>query len=118
MLIQEISHYQSLPPTTSQGNAEDNPEYKLLVQSNAHAVSIDNEIILVHEFIRDHYALRFPGLETLVQNPLDYAKCVAIIGNNLDIRSLDPESENKLRAVLDGSTYMTVTVEATTSSGL
>lgn len=71
----------------------------------------------MHKFIRDHYALRFPELETLVQNPLDYAKCVAIIGNNLDIRSLDPESENKLRAVLDGPTYMTVTVEATTSSG-
>jgi U4/U6 small nuclear ribonucleoprotein PRP31 len=115
---QQISHYQSLPPsTTSQGNVEDNPEYKLLVQSNAHAVSIDNEIILVHKFIRDHYAIRFPELETLVQNPLDYAKCVAIIGNNLDIKRLEVTNGHKLRSVLDGPTLMIVTVEASTSSG-
>jgi U4/U6 small nuclear ribonucleoprotein PRP31 len=115
--VQEIGHYQSLSPTTSQGNVEDNPEYKLLVQSNAHAVSIDNEIILVHKFIRDHYAVRFPELETLVGNPLDYAKCVSIIGNNLDIKSLEVQNGHKLRTVLDGPTLMTVTVEATTSSG-
>jgi U4/U6 small nuclear ribonucleoprotein PRP31 len=96
---------------------EDNPEYKLLVQSNAHAVSIDNEIILVHKFIRDHYAARFPELETLVQNPLDYAKCVSIIGNSLDIKALEAENGHKLRGVLDGPTLMIVTVEASTSAG-
>ncbi|KAF8545392.1 hypothetical protein BDD12DRAFT_811614 [Trichophaea hybrida] len=117
-VLEEIGHYQSLPPTTtSQGNVEDNPEYKLLVQSNAHAVSIDNEIILVHKFIRDHYVVRFPELETLVGNPLDYAKCVAIIGNDLDIKTLETQNGHKLRTVLDGPTLMTVTVEATTSSG-
>lgn len=57
---------------------------------NAHAVSIDNEIILVHKFIRDHYAVRFPELENLVTNPLDYAKTVSIIGNDLDIKSSRP----------------------------
>lgn len=116
---QRISHYQALPPTATSalGNVEDNPEYKLLVESNAHAVSIDNEIILVHKFIRDHYAVRFPELETLVQNPLDYAKCVAIIGNNIDIKTLENENGHKLKQVLDGPTLMVVTVEATTSAG-
>ncbi|CCX31944.1 Similar to U4/U6 small nuclear ribonucleoprotein Prp31; acc. no. Q8CCF0 [Pyronema omphalodes CBS 100304] len=116
-VLEEISHYQSLPAASAQGNVEDNPEYKLLVQSNAHAVSIDNEIILVHKFIRDHYAIRFPELETLVGNPLDYAKCVTIIGNNLNIKDLEEQNGRKLRQVLDGPTLMTVTVEATTSAG-
>ncbi|KAL7268596.1 U4/U6-U5 snRNP complex subunit prp31 [Rhizina undulata] len=116
-VLEQIQHYQSLPPTAAQGNVEDNPEYKLLVQSNAHAVSIDNEIILVHKFIRDHYALRFPELENLITNPLDYAKAVSIIGNNMDIKLLESENGNRLRSVLDGPTLMVVTVEATTTAG-
>lgn len=89
----------------------------LLVESNAHAVSIDNEIILVHKFIRDHYNARFPELENLVTNPLDYAKCVGIIGNNLDIKSLEASNGHQLQQILDGPTLMVVTVEATTSAG-
>lgn len=115
---QRIEHYKSLPPSTRpRGRVEDDPEYKLLVQSNAHAVSIDNEIILVHKFIRDHYAVRFPELENLVTNPLDYSKTVSTIGNDLDIKSLEARSGNRLRSVLDGPTLMIVTVEATTTSG-
>lgn len=71
----------------------------------------------MHKFIRDHYVVRFPELETLVQNPLDYAKCVSIIGNNLDIKNLEAQNNHKLRTVLDGPTLMIVTVEATTSAG-
>lgn len=96
---------------------EDNPEYKLLVESNAHAVSIDNEIILVHKFIRDHYVVRFPELEGLVQNPLQYAQTVAFIGNNMDIKALEARNGNRLRTILDGPTLMVVTVEATTTTG-
>ncbi|KAI5838027.1 hypothetical protein DFP73DRAFT_600470 [Morchella snyderi] len=117
-VLEKIEHYKALPPSTGpQGSVEDNPEYKLLVQSNAHAVSIDNEIILVHKFIRDHYAVRFPELENLVTNPLDYAKTVSIIGNDLDIKSLEVRNGNRLRTFLDGPTLMIVTVEATTTSG-
>jgi len=114
----QIQYYKNLPPAKGpQGSVEDNPEYKLLVQSNAHSVSIDNEIILVHKFIRDHYAVRFPELENLVTNPLDYAKTVSVIGNDLDIKSLEARNGNRLRQVLDGPTLMVVTVEATTTSG-
>ncbi|KAG0124189.1 hypothetical protein HOY82DRAFT_573800 [Tuber indicum] len=117
-VLEKIQYYKNLPPAKGpQGNVEDNPEYKLLVQSNAHAVSIDNEIILVHKFIRDHYAVRFPELENLVTNPLDYAKTVSIIGNELDIKNLEARNGNRLRQVLDGPTLMVVTVEATTTSG-
>lgn len=105
------------------GSIEDNPEYHLLTQSNTLSTSIDNEIILVHKFIRDHYSIRFPELETLITNPLDYAKTVAIIGNGPmdDLRAISTSSDNlvgaPLRSVLDGPSLMVVTVEATTTRG-
>jgi U4/U6 small nuclear ribonucleoprotein PRP31 len=126
--LQKIAHFQSLPPekqTTFVGTIEDNPEYHLLTQSNTLSTSIDNEIILVHKFIRDHYSIRFPELETLVTNPLDYAKVVTIIGNGpMDqesIKTLQTSKNNRLgatlRSVLDGPSVMIVTVEATTTKG-
>ena len=126
--LQKIAHFQSLPPekqTTHVGSIEDNPEYHLLTQSNTLSTSIDSEIILVHKFIRDHYSIRFPELETLVGNPLDYAKVVTIIGNGpMDgesMKKLQNSKENRLRlglrSVLDGPSVMIVTVEATTTKG-
>ena len=123
---QKISEFQSQAPETQNnviGSIEDNPEYHLLTQSNTLSTSIDNEIILVHKYIRDHYSIRFPELETLITNPLDYAKSVAIIGNGPmdDIRTLASSSDNvvgaSLRSVLDGPSLMVVTVEATTTRG-
>jgi U4/U6 small nuclear ribonucleoprotein PRP31 len=81
--------------------------------------------MIVHKFIRDHYSIRFPELETLVTNPLDYAKVVTIIGNGpMDgdsIKALQTSKENRLgatlRSVLDGPSVMIVTVEATTTKG-
>ena len=126
--LQKIAHFQSLLPekqTTFVGSIEDNPEYHLLTQSNTLSTSIDTEIILVHKFIRDHYSIRFPELETLVGNPLDYAKVVTIIGNGpMDgesMKALQSSKDNPLgatlRMVLDGPTVMIVTVEATTTKG-
>lgn len=123
---QKIAHYQGLPPdkqTKNIGSVEDNPEYKLLTQANTLSTSIDGEIMLVHKFTRDHYSVRFPELERLVVNPLDYAKTVAIIGNGPmdNIKSLqnnlDPAVGQTLRQVLDGPSLMVVTVEGTTTRG-
>lgn len=123
---QKIEHFQTIPPekrTTTIGSIEDNPEYKLLTQANSLSTSIDAEIMLVHKFIRDHYSTRFPELETLVGNPLDYAKTVAILKNGpLDkIQSIASSSDNMvgvpLRSILEGPSLMVVTVEGTTTKG-
>ncbi|KAI4121540.1 MAG: hypothetical protein LQ338_006309 [Usnochroma carphineum] len=125
-VLEKVAHYQSLPPEKQNsfvGSVEENPEYHLLTQANTLSTSIDNEIILVHKFIRDHYSTRFPELETLVTNPLDYAKTVAIIGNGpMDsIKEISQKTDNlvnaSLRSILDGPTLMVVTVEATTTRG-
>lgn len=115
-----------MPPekqTKNIGSIEDNPEYKLLTESNSLSTSIDGEIILVHKFIRDHYSVRFPELERLVVNPLDYAKTVAIIGNGpMDgIKSMQSSNENmvglSLIQVLDRPTMMVVFIEAGQTRG-
>jgi len=124
--LQRIEHYKNLPleqQTQNIGSIEDNPEYKLLTQSNTLSTSIDGEIILVHKFIRDHYSVRFPELETLIQNPLEYAKTVAVIGNGPmeNIKQISESRDNivgqTLRQFLDGPSVMVVTVEATTTTG-
>ncbi|KAK5120998.1 hypothetical protein LTR85_005782 [Meristemomyces frigidus] len=126
-VIEKIEHYRSLPPdkqTKNIGSIEDNPEYKLVTQANTLSTNIDGEIILVHKFVRDHYSVRFPELETLIQNPLEYAKTVAIIGNGPmeNIREISESKENavgqSLKQVLDGPSLMVVTVEATTTRGV
>ncbi|KAI1001307.1 U4/U6 small nuclear ribonucleoprotein [Podosphaera aphanis] len=127
-VLERIAYFQSQTPrmqVTIVGSIEDNPEYNLLTASNTLSTEIDHEIMVVHKFIRDHYSIRFPELETLVTNPLDYAKVVAIIGNGpMDgdsIKSLLNSKDNKLgvtlRSVLDGPSIMIVTVEATTTKG-
>ncbi|MCJ1475883.1 U4/U6-U5 snRNP complex subunit prp31 [Lambiella insularis] len=124
-VLKEIDHYQSLPPgrALDVGSIEDNPEYRLLTQSNTLSTLIDNEIMLVHKFIRDHYSTRFPALETLITNPLDYSKAVAIIGNGPmdNIKEIAQKTDNivgaSLKSILDGPSLMVVTVESTTSSG-
>ena len=50
---------------------------------NQLAVDIDNEIGIVYNFIRDKYRTKFPELESLVRNPLEYAKVVQAIGECL-----------------------------------
>ncbi|OJD26587.1 hypothetical protein ACJ73_02026 [Blastomyces percursus] len=125
-ILDKVTYYQSLPPekrTTTVGSIEDNPEYHLLTEANSLSTSIDNEMILVHKFIRDHYSTRFPELETLITNPLDYAKTVAILQNGPldDIKSLSASTDNlvgaTLRSVLDGPSLMIVAVEGTTTRG-
>ncbi|KAK4226937.1 hypothetical protein QBC38DRAFT_212001 [Podospora fimiseda] len=124
-VLEKIAYYQSQPSTENVGNVEDHPEYNLLTQSNSLSTQIDNEIVLVHKFIRDHYSVRFPELETLITNPVEYAKAVAILGNGpMDsegIKRLQTSTDNPLgvtlKAVLDGPSLMIVTVEATTSKG-
>ncbi|KAH6685225.1 Prp31 C terminal domain-containing protein [Plectosphaerella plurivora] len=125
-VLQKIETFKSQAATTRVlGNIEDHPEYHLLTQSNSLSTLIDGEIMLVHKYIRDHYSVRFPELETLINNPLEYAKVVAILGNGpLDsenIKKLQTSTDNvlgsSLKSVLDGPSLMIVTIEATTSKG-
>ncbi|KAH9611045.1 hypothetical protein KSS87_006921 [Heliosperma pusillum] len=90
---------------------EDDPEYQLIVDCNALSVDIENEIIIIHNFIRDKYRLKFPELESLVHHPIDYARVVKKIGNETDLTLVD------LEGLLPSAIIMVVSVTASTTSG-
>ncbi|KAK4488841.1 hypothetical protein RD792_004631 [Penstemon davidsonii] len=90
---------------------EDDPEYQLIVDCNALSVDIENEIMIIHNFIRDKYRLKFPELESLVHHPIDYARVVKKIGNEIDLTLVD------LEGLLPSAIIMVVSVTASTTSG-
>ena len=71
------------------GPIEEDPEYKLIVEANNLTVEIDSEINIIHKFVQDHYAKRFPELFQLVLNPLDFIKTVKIMQNEMDVTKLE-----------------------------
>lgn len=111
-LLSQIDHYMSLPEPDLAGVLEDSPEYHLIVKANNIAVDVDNEVMVVHKFIRDHYSPRFPELETLIPNPWEYVQAVKAIGN-------DPEiSSAKLEGILPHGTVVVISMTASTTIGV
>lgn len=93
------------------GPLEEDDEYKLIVRMNELSTDIDNEIMLIHKFVRDLYATKFPELENLIGNPVDYAKVVKEIGNEMDLTMVN------LDEVLPSATIMVVSVTGSTTAG-
>ncbi|KAJ7276225.1 hypothetical protein B0H12DRAFT_1174574 [Mycena haematopus] len=112
-ILQEIEKYQVNPTTavTMALPAHLNPEYTLIVQANNLSVDVDNEILVVHKFIRDHYAPKFPELEQLVVDPAMYIRSVRALANEEDPTKVE------LSGILPAAIIMSVVVTATTSSG-
>ncbi|KRZ72678.1 U4/U6 small nuclear ribonucleoprotein Prp31, partial [Trichinella papuae] len=100
--------------TTISGPVESHPEYLLIVDANGLAAEIDNEIAVVHKFVRDKYAKRFPELESLVPMPMEYVACVKELGNDI----LDKAKHNEqLQNILLPSTVIVISVTASTTQG-
>lgn len=60
------------------GPVEADPEYNCIVDSNNLIVEIDNEIDIIHKYARNIYQQRFPELESLVPQPMDYLKVILV----------------------------------------
>ncbi len=97
--------------STSSGVLEENPEYHLIVSANNLAVEVDNEILLVHKFIRDHYGPRFPELEQLIPEPWMYIAAVKAVGNATDL------TKTTFPPTLPPATILSITLTATGSRG-
>ncbi|KAI0053082.1 Nop domain-containing protein [Auriscalpium vulgare] len=111
--LKEIEKYQRSPSSSDaiSQTAHANPEYNLTVQANNLSVEVDNEILVVHKFIRDHYAPKFPELEQLVVDPSMYIRSVRVLANHED------PTKVKLQGILPPAIVMSVLVTATTTSG-
>merc|ERR1719203_2556628 len=91
--------------------AEQEEGVLMIMQCNEMVVDVDNEIEAISKSIRDEYAKRFPELESLILNPLDYARVVLKLGNETDLTQVD------LTGILPSATIMVVTVTASTTVG-
>ncbi|KAG0146864.1 hypothetical protein CROQUDRAFT_656855 [Cronartium quercuum f. sp. fusiforme G11] len=114
-VMTRIEHFTKNPSSEHSSGETDmsneSAEYRLIVQANNLAVEIDNEVMVVHKYIRDHYAPRFPNLERLLPNPYEYLRAVRLFGNTPQLSSV-----RGFENVLSSATAMIVTVEAATVS--
>ncbi|OCT70772.1 hypothetical protein XELAEV_18037696mg [Xenopus laevis] len=114
-ILLKIEGYIQKQPKASEvmGPVEAAPEYKVIVDANNLTVEIENELNIIHKFIRDKYSKRFPELESLVPNALDYIRTVKELGNNLD----KCKNNENLQQILTNATIMVVSVTASTTQG-
>jgi len=96
---------------SSGGFKEDDKGYKLMVASNEYLLAIDEEMGLLYGSVVLIYSSKFPELESLIANKLDYIKTVQRIGNATDLSLVD------LTDLLPPSTVMVISVTASTTSG-
>lgn len=118
-VIEKIEFYQDQEKNTVSrrkeiiGPVEQDPEYKLIVEANNLTVEIDSEINVIHKYIRDKYSKRFPELESMVPNALDYIKTVKELGNKVE----NAKNNEQLQKFLTTATIMIVSVSASTTHG-
>jgi U4/U6 small nuclear ribonucleoprotein PRP31 len=93
------------------GEALSIKEYDVVVKSSSMMSDLEGELLSLHKYCRDLYAPRFPELESLILNPLDYARVVQRIGNTEDLTAI------QLDDILPSAQVMVVTVTATTTVG-
>ncbi|KAF8325162.1 uncharacterized protein EI90DRAFT_3146698 [Cantharellus anzutake] len=77
-------------------------KYNLVVSANNLSVDVDNEILVVHKFIRDHYNPRFPELQQLVPDPVMFIRSARALGNAGDL------TKANLTTILPPAILMTI----------
>lgn len=96
---------------SSENLTEDDPEYQLVIDSNRITHEIDDEVLGTHRYVADLYSNKFPELESLIPNKVDYIRAVKSIGNEMDLTLVD------LNDILPSATVMVVSVTGSATSG-
>ncbi|CAI5711956.1 unnamed protein product [Hyaloperonospora brassicae] len=113
--VQQIQQYVDLDDAATsrpQRLEEGSAEYDLVVTSNDLMVQIDDDIVAVHRFIAEIYAAKFPELDALVPNALDYARVVKAVGNEMDLTLVA-----ELPQLLPSSVVIGISVTGSGTSG-
>lgn len=110
-VMSKIEEFSTKPRDQVFGPVEVDPEYILIVEANNLTAEVDNEINIIHKYLRDLYSKRFPELESLVPHALDYIRTVELLGNDLEVTKVD------LTDVLPPATKMVISVTASTTQG-
>jgi len=95
------------------GKIDMDEEHEIVVRSNELILEIDHHIMLVHQFVTEVYEKKLPELKSMVQNPVEYANCVLLIGD----RSSEEMDSLPLAQVLGKKLARMVLVTSTTTLG-
>ncbi len=104
---------QALPGGKYENLSQKEVAHELILSTNDYLKHIDNDILIVHKQLRDLYATKFSELESIILNPIDYAKAVQVIGN---IQGDISKVVENLKW-LPNSTIMSLTVSFSASTG-
>jgi len=110
-LLENPSNMQSQEDRGPDTREADHAEYKLIVECNEVTGDISMEVGDIHKFIRDRYSKKFPELDSLVPNPLDYARVVQAMRNEMEMANIN------LGGILPSATIMVVSVTGSTTNG-
>jgi U4/U6 small nuclear ribonucleoprotein PRP31 len=104
-------------PATSSSSSRDKEReeenHHLVVQSNKHLASLVEEMGRAHGELAKLYKPKFPELEELLPNYMQYKNAVRIIGNEMDLTKVNDE----LNEILTSNQIITISVAGSTTSG-
>lgn len=95
---------------TTRGLGSD-AEYALVVDCAAAIAQVDEAILSLHRTLLSAYSPAFPELETLILNPMDYARVARLAADHDNLSSVD------FRPILPSASVITVQVTASSSAG-
>lgn len=88
-----------------------NGEYALVTDCAVAIADVDEAIVSLHQSLLSAYSPAFPELETLILNPMDYARVARLAAEHTDLSAVD------FRPILPSASVITVQVTASSSAG-
>lgn len=99
--------------TSAKQLKEEEKDHELVVKSNKYLASLAEEIGRAHGELARTYKAKFPELEELLPNHLNYKNAVRVIGNETDLTRVNDD----LNEILTSNQIITISVAASTTSG-
>jgi U4/U6 small nuclear ribonucleoprotein PRP31 len=98
---------------TTPNKEHEEENHQLVVQSNKFVASVVEEMGRAHAELAKAYSPKFPELEELIPNYIQYKNAVRIIGNEMDLTKVNDE----LNDILGSNQIITISVAGSTTSG-
>jgi U4/U6 small nuclear ribonucleoprotein PRP31 len=103
----------SKPNGSKSAKEVEQEEYQLIVQSNKQLARLGDELARAHGQLCVAYSGKFPELEEIIPNPVQYKNAVKVIRNEMDISLVN----DALNEFMTANQVLTVSVSGSTTSG-
>jgi U4/U6 small nuclear ribonucleoprotein PRP31 len=99
--------------TATRQKEKEEENHQLVVKSNKYLASLGEEMGRAHGELARTYKAKFPELEELLPNHINYKNAVRAIGNETDLTRVN----DKLNEILSSNQIITISVAGSTTSG-